>query len=361
MTSHPDRFAEKITPHLLELAQVSDAVRTMYLFDSAHENVPIDRDRDLFFEKALTRTKGLVQKYRGRALLLLSYTCAANCRFCERQDRVGVGLDNEGRLTPDEIRRAVEYIAGEPTLREIIFSGGDPLTHPHGLLQTCRLLAEVPHVKVLRIHTRFPVQMPDRVDVDMLADTIRGHETFYFSVHIDHPDELTPSTEAVLRRIRSLGFIMLCQSVFLRGVNDDPDVLSALYTRLHELGIRPYYIYHCQPIPTTMRFVMSLEDEVRIMTVLRERLSGLAFPQHVLELQHTTGKLIVPTAHWRTDLSQVTDFVGRAHDVEDRAMRVQEVPSRDDLTHGVIVDEQAGMGLGHATAARDDADRSVRR
>jgi lysine 2,3-aminomutase len=353
-----DRFAEKVTPHLLDLAQTSAAVRTMYLFDPAHENLPIDRDRDLFFEKALTRTKGLVQKYRGRALFLLSYTCAANCRFCERQDRVGVGLDTEGRLSSDEIRRAVEYIAGEPTLREVVFSGGDPLTHPLGLLETCRALAAVPHVKVLRIHTRFPVQMPDRVDVDLLSDAIRDHETFYFSVHIDHPDELTPTTEAVLRRIRRLGYVMLCQSVFLRGVNDDPDVLAALFTRLHELGIRPYYIYHCQPIPTTMRFVMSLEDEVRIMTVLRERLSGLAFPQHVLELQHTTGKLIVPTAHWRTDLSQVTDFVGRVHEVADRAMRVQDLPSHDDLTHGVIVDECAGPSRGPAIAARDDVVRS---
>jgi lysine 2,3-aminomutase len=332
----PDRFAEKLTPYLQELATISPAVRTMYVFDPVHEDVPADRSRDLFFEKALTRVKGLVQKYRGRALLLLSYTCAANCRFCERQDRVGVGLDSDGRLLPEEIRRAIDYVAGESSIREIIFSGGDPLTHPQGLLLACQLLASVSHVKVLRIHTRFPMQFPDRVDVDLLSEAIRDHATFYFSLHIDHPDELTAKTANVIQRIRSLGYIMLCQSVFLKGVNDDPNVLADLFLQLHELGVRPYYIYHCQPIPTTMRFVMALEDEVRIMTTLRERLSGLAFPQHVLELQHTTGKLIVPTGHWQADLSKVRDFVGRLHDVEDRAMRVQSLPTVDDREKGVI-------------------------
>ena len=152
-----DRFEEKLTSHLRELVTLSPAIRTMYVFDPQHENMPPDRDRDLFFEKFLTRSKGLVQKYRGRALFLISYTCAANCRFCERQDRVGVGLDAEGRLSDEDISQALAHVVGQPSLREIIFSGGDPLTHPSGLRLACRLLAEVSHVKVLRIHTRFPV------------------------------------------------------------------------------------------------------------------------------------------------------------------------------------------------------------
>lgn len=333
-----DRFEEKLTPHLRQLATISPAIRTMYVFDPEYEDLPIERNRDLFFEKALARSKGLIQKYRGRALFLISYTCAANCRFCERQDRVGAGLDAEGRLSEAEITRAVAHVASESSVREIIFSGGDPLTHPSGLKLACRLLLAVPHVAVLRIHTRFPVQMPDKVDVGLLSELIRGWKTFYFSVHIDHPDELTPDVCDLLLRIRSVGYLMLCQTVFLKGVNDNPDVLETLFVRLHELGVRPYYIYHCQPIPTTMRFVMSIEDESRIMTSLRERLSGLAFPQHVLELQHTTGKLIVPTDHWKTDLTTVTDFVGRVHNITDRAMVVQGPPTTDDLQRGVLAD-----------------------
>jgi lysine 2,3-aminomutase len=143
-------------------------------------------------------------------------------------------------------------------------------------------------------------------------------------VHVDHPDELTPETEGVLLEIRRLGFIMLAQSVFLKGVNDCTATLSSLFLRLSELGIRPYYIYHCQAIPTTMKFVMPLEEEIEIMSQLRESLSGVAFPQHVIDIQHTRGKVIVPTNHWPVDISRIRDFDDNWIEVQDRVMLPQE-------------------------------------
>lgn len=310
-----DRFAEKTTAHLRKLAEQSPALRKMYYFDAEHENVPANRDADLFLEKQLTRTKGLVYKYPGRVIVLLSYTCAANCRYCERQDRVGVGLDEEGRLTESEIRRAAEFVAEHDEITEVIFSGGDPLTHPQGLRLASQLMAEIPHVRILRVHTRYPLQLPDKVDFDLLAELASLGPTFYLSVHVDHPDELTPETETVIDRIRRLGAILLCQSVFLKGINDDAEVLARMYTRLSELGVRPYYIYHCHPIATTMQFVMPLEDEIALMSRLRERLSGIACPQHIFEMRHTTGKLAVPSDHWNVDLETVRDFVGGEYNV----------------------------------------------
>jgi len=334
--SPTDRFQEKTTPYLRELAATSDAVRTMYFYDPEHEDVPAQPDNDLFFEKRLTTAKGLVAKYPGRALLLLSYTCAANCRFCERQDRVGVGLDAEGRLSTEEVRAAVDHLRTRPDIYEVIFSGGDPLMNTKGLRLATELLGELDHVTMLRIHTRVPVQAPSRVDLDMLASIVDIPSTFYLSIHIDHPDELTAESEAVIRQLRKTGFVLLCQSVFLRGVNDDVATLKRLYERLAALGVRPYYIYHCQPIPTTMRFVMDLADEVAIMSQLREQVSGLAFPQHVLELQHTTGKVVAPTNHWDTDLTTVRDFVGATHDVRDRALTVQPATDDDQFRSGVM-------------------------
>ncbi|MGI9429566.1 MAG: KamA family radical SAM protein [Bythopirellula sp.] len=310
-----DRFAEKTTAHLRSLAERSPAVRQMYYFDAEHENVPANRDADLFLEKQLTRTKGLVYKYPGRVIVLLSYTCAANCRYCERQDRVGVGLDEEGRLTESEIRSAVQFVAEHDEITEVIFSGGDPLTHPHGLRLASQLMAEIPHVRILRVHTRYPLQLPDKVDFDLLAELASLGPILYLSVHVDHPDELTPETESTIDRIRRLGAVLLCQSVFLKGINDDADILERLYVRLSELGVRPYYIYHCHPIATTMRFVMPLEDEIALMSRLRERLSGIACPQHIFEMRHTTGKLAVPSDHWNVDLASVRDFVGGEYNV----------------------------------------------
>jgi len=318
-----DRFAEKTTAHLRKLAQASPAIAKMYQFDPEHEDIPANRDADLFLEKQLTATKGVVYKYPGRVLVLLSYTCAANCRYCERQDRVGVGLDEQGRLTPADIEKAVEFVAERPEITEVIFSGGDPLTHPRGLRLAAQLMAEIPHVRILRIHTRYPLQLPDKVDFELLEELVRLRPTFYLSLHVDHPDELTPETEPVIDRIRRLGFVLLCQTVFLKGVNDDVAVLARLFTRLAELGVRPYYIYHCHPIATTMHYVMDLEQERDIMSQLREQLSGVACPQHILEIRETTGKLVVPSNHWNVTFDKVRDHMGDHHDIETAAMQVE--------------------------------------
>ena len=304
------RFAEKTTAHLRELSQTSSAIHKMYFFDPMYEDVPADTERDLLNEKIGQPVFGTVHKFDGRLLVLLSYTCAANCRFCERQDRVGVGLDSVGRLTLDQIDVVVAYIRSNPSLYEIIASGGDPLTNLKGLEHLFTALAEVEHVKVLRIHTRFPMQWPAKVNLEVMRRIAMIKQTTFLSLHIDHPDELTHEVVHLIKALRSFGFILLSQSVFLKGVNDDVETLARLYLTLFQLGVRPYYIYHCQRIPTTGHFEMALEDEVVIMSQLRERLSGLAFPQHVLDLPGARGKVLVPSNHWDIDWTSTRDFDG---------------------------------------------------
>ena len=309
-----DRFAEKVTPYLRDLATGSPGIRAMYNFDPAHENIPADIQRDLLNEKVKAHAPlfGTVRKFKGRLLVLLSYTCAAHCRYCERQDRVGVGLDQVGRLTPNQIDAIIDYVKNDPSVYEVIASGGDPLTHPQGLEQLFTSLASVEHVRVLRIHTRFPLQVPDKVNVDLMQRIAKLKPTVFLSLHIDHPDELTPPVIELIREFRNAGFLLISQSVFLKGVNDDIDTLERMFLRLFQLGVMPYYIYHCQRIPTTERFVMDLVDEVAIMTALRERLSGLAFPHHVIDLPGARGKVLVPSGHWDSDLSKTRDFDGLA-------------------------------------------------
>lgn len=304
------RFAEKTTPYLRELAQRSDAIRKMYFFDPEHEDVPADTERDLLSEKANTPVFGAVRKFDGRVLVLLSYTCGANCRYCERQDRVGVGLDALGRLTTPQIDAIVDHIRQDTSLHDVIASGGDPLTHPRGLEHLFTALRDVEHVRVLRIHTRFPVQWPEKVNLDLMRQLSTIKPTMYLSLHVSHPDELTPPVVRLIEEFRRCGYILFSQSVFLKGVNDDVDVLERLYLRLFHLGVRPYYIYHCQRIPTTGRFEMNLRDEIEIMSALRERLDGLAFPQHVIDMPAARGKVLVPTNHWDCDIGKARDFDG---------------------------------------------------
>ena len=199
---------------------------------------------------------------------------------------------------------------------------GRPADAPAGLESAWTQIAGLPHVEILRIHTRYPLQLPEKVDFELLGRLAGANVTPYLSLHVDHPDELTPEVESCVRRLRALGYVLLCQSVFLKGVNDDADVLARMFTRLAQLGVRPYYLYHCHPIATTMRFVMRLEDEIAIMSRLRERLSGVACPQHIFEMRGTTGKLVVPTDHWNVALDAVRDFDRREHDLQSAAMSI---------------------------------------
>jgi lysine 2,3-aminomutase len=304
------RFVEKTTLHLRQLAETSDAIGLMYYYDPAHEDIPADIDRDLLNEKVSPPVFGTVRKFDSRILVLLSYTCVAHCRYCERQDRVGVGLDRLGRLSFEQIDDIVRYIAEDTSITEVIASGGDPLTHPKGLEYLFKELAAVDHVKVLRIHTRFPMQAPHQVKLDLMERLATMKPAVYLSLHVDHPDELTEAVVDLIQKFRSFGFLLISQSVFLKGVNDDADTLERMFARLFQLGVRPYYIYHCQRIATTERFEMDFADEIKIMSSLRERLSGLAFPQHVLDLPGARGKVVVPSAHWTFDRTKTRDFDG---------------------------------------------------
>ena len=319
-------FAEKTTEYLERLMERSVAVRRMYEADAILEGPAAPAETDLMLEKKFSPARGLIHKYAGRALVMLSYTCAANCRYCERQDRVGVGLDREGRMIPEAIDAAIEVVQSDPSITEVIFSGGDPLTNQPGLAQATVGFSRIAHVRALRIHSRFPVQLPSKVDVPLLTEIARIPQPYYFALHIDHPDELTKEVREVITDLRRAGYILLCQSVFLKGINDEIEALEQLFQELAWLGVRPYYIYHCQSIGGSDRFIMDIDDEIDLMTALRERLSGLAYPQHVIDLAHTIGKVAIPTRHWNFDASQVQDFSGTWHLTDTRRSSIPILP-----------------------------------
>jgi len=154
------------------------------------------------------------------------------------------------------------------------------------------------------------MQAPHQVKLDLMERLATKKPVVYLSLHIDHPDELTAPVVDVIHSFRKFGYILISQSVFLKGVNNDVNTLERMFVELFQLGVRPYYIYHCQRIATTERFEMDFEDEIKIMSLLRERLSGLAFPQHVLDLPGARGKVVVPSEHWDFNHLKTRDFDG---------------------------------------------------
>lgn len=262
---------------------------------------------------------GLVYKYQGtstkhgRGLFTLTYKCASYCRFCTRGRVVGT---TKPTLTVEQVDDVINYIKSRPEIDEIILSGGDPLTAPPPVLRhALRSLSETPQLKVIRIGTRLPVHNPLAI-TDQTIEAIKFLKDPYILIHINHPEELTPETKAVIERFRRECYAtVLSQSVFLKGVNDDYDTLYKLFTELSYLRVRPYYIYRNDPVPWAKHLTIPFEREVEIVTKLKATLSGLASTfRYVVDVPEGYGKVEVPLDFWKWDkTADFKDFKGLTH------------------------------------------------
>lgn len=300
-----------VSPHLEKVAANSPAVKRQF-YPSPEENEISNTDfADPLVEDEHSPVKGLVYKYPGRVLILLTMTCAAYCRFCTRR-RIVSDL-KKGVITESHVDEMKKFIQAHPEISEIIISGGDPVTQPQLLKYAVKTLGELPQLKIIRIHTRTPVSNPNLLTDDLLDELRKIKQTLYMSIHFEHPDELTEETKAVILKLRKLGAILLSQSVFLKGVNDNYETLAKLFTSLVEVGIRPYYIYDCDPTQGVGHFKVPLPKARTIMTQIKSNLSGIACPTFVIDAPQGYGKIPVPLDYWQVDLEKFTDFQNLKH------------------------------------------------
>ena len=305
---------EKITPYLRNLS-AAPAIQQQY---SAATAEPANHSyNDPLMEDSYEVVKGLIHKYPNRALIKVSYQCAAHCRFCTRIRQIG---DPAGTLTTTDIDAIARYLSAHPQVDDVILSGGDPLYMPAVTAQLLATIRNIPSVKVIRIGTRLPVQLPAALagkatlTLLQLIKEIAAGQPFYILIHINHPDELTTEAIAAIRTLRGLGVTLLSQSVFLKNINDSFEVLYELYTRLHHIGVMPYYLYHCDAVDGIQHFSVDIEKEKDIATQLTASLSGIACPTYVIDIEEGHGKIPVPLNFF--DAGQLTDFNGKCHDLK---------------------------------------------
>ena len=241
-------------------------------------------------EAHTARTCGLLRKYQGRALMVATPDCGVHCRFCFRRHFPYPKL----LKPPSRWEPALDEIARDPSIREVILSGGDPLTLDDGLLaRLAQRLAEIPHVHRLRVHTRVPIVIPQRVTGELLA-WLRGTRlTSIVVVHVNHPAEIDDQVAAALGRLVDAGVPVLSQSVLLRGVNDRVDVLARLYERLVDLRVMPYYLHQLDRVAGAAHFEVPESTGVELLTNLRARLPGYAVPRYVRERPGERCKLVL--------------------------------------------------------------------
>jgi lysine 2,3-aminomutase len=284
------RYATAITPAMAALitpGDPADPIGLQYIPDAAELLTAPHELEDPTADAPFTPVKGVVHRYPDRALLKPLLACPVYCRFCFRREKVG---PDGGVLTEAELESALLWFEGNPAIREVILTGGDPL-----MLSARRLgeilgrLAGMAHIETLRIHTRVPVADPARLTGALVA-AMRQTKPIFIAVHANHAREFTPDAVGALARLAEAGVPLLGQTVLLRGVNDEAPAMEALLRAMIRNRIKPYYLHSLDPAPGTARFQVAEEDGLALMAALRGRLPGHGLPLFVRETPMGGGK-----------------------------------------------------------------------
>lgn len=276
-----------------------------------------DQLPDPLDEERLSPVPGLIHRYPDRVVWLVSNECAVYCRFCMRKRRVGCPLAGGNERSWDD---ALRYIGATPAVRDVILSGGDPLLLDDERLEgiLARLRA-IPHVEMIRIGTRTPVTLPERITT-RLCRMLRRYHPLYVNTHFNHPREITPESARACARLADAGIPLGNQTVLLAGVNDDPAVMTHLMQRLLAIRVRPYYIHQMDLVRGTGHFRTKVATGLEIVGALRGHTSGMATPYFVIDAAGGKGKIpLVPDAvERRGDTWLLRNYRGETIEYRDR-------------------------------------------
>jgi lysine 2,3-aminomutase len=260
-------------------------------------------DEDPLDEEGLSPVPGLTHKYPDRVLFLISNRCAAYCRFCNRKRKVG----RSSVVTEETIKEGLAYIRKTPRVRDVLLSGGDPLLLPDEKLhQILSELRSISHVEMIRIGTRAPCTLPQRVTPG-LANLLKGFHPLYISTHFNHPREVTSEAALACARLADAGIPLGCQTVLLKGVNDKAEVLALLMRKLLFIRVQPYYLFQADLARGTAHFWTSLGRSLEIMKRLQGQTPGPAMPHFVVDLPKGGGK--VPLLPEEGKVTKVTKVI----------------------------------------------------
>ncbi|MBB3915885.1 lysine-2,3-aminomutase-like protein [Rhizobium fabae] len=312
------RYAIALTPvvtRLIDRADPDDPIARQFVPDAAELTVAPEERADPIGDHAHSPVEGIVHRYPDRVLLKAVHVCPVYCRFCFRREMVGPqGL---GTLDAAAMEAAFDYIRSHQEIWEVILTGGDPLVlSPRRLREIMEALAGIAHVKIVRFHTRVPVVDPEKIDAALMSALKASGKTVYIALHANHARELTAEARAACARFVDAGIAMVSQSVLLKGVNDDPEVLAELMKAFVEIRVKPYYLHHPDLAPGTSHFRLTIEEGQRIVAALRGRISGLCQPTYILDIPGGHGKAVVSGSTVRATgdgCYSVSDYRGGEH------------------------------------------------
>ncbi len=288
-----DRFRLDITPYFAALMDRDDAncpVRRQIIPTAAELQKADYMMADSLGEDRHSPVPGLVHRYPDRVLMLVTTQCASYCRYCTRSRIVGDPHENFNRK---QLENMIEYIARTPQVRDVLLSGGDPLTLAPKILDwALKELRAIKHLEIIRIGSRVPVFMPMRIDDELIA-TLRKYHPLWMNIHVNHYKEITPELSAALAKLADAGIPLGNQAVLLAGVNDCPNTIKKLCHELLRNRVRPYYLYQCDLVEGAGHFRTSVSKGIEIMEALRGHTTGFAVPTYVVDAPGGGGKVPV--------------------------------------------------------------------
>jgi lysine 2,3-aminomutase len=282
-----DNFQMRITPAALaQIKEVGDPMWHQYV-PTVQELEIVDGVIDSLDEDGDSPVPNITHRYPDRALFLVSPVCATYCRFCTRRRKVG---DPE-KIPLNQYDSAFEYLAAHTEIRDVILSGGDPMMLSDRRLEYLfQRLRAIPHIEIIRIGSRITSHLPQRITPEF-CEMVKKYHPIYMNTHFNHPSELTPESVAALGRLADAGVPLGCQTVLLKGVNDDPQIMKELMQKLLKARVRPYYIYMADQVAGGEHFRTQVEKGLEIVKALRGWTSGLAVPHFVIDSPGGGGKV----------------------------------------------------------------------
>lgn len=293
-----ETFPMAITPYyasLMDPENPRDPIRLQCVpTDKEGEHVPGD-ESDPLAEEHYMPVEGLTHRYPDRALFYTTHNCPVYCRHCNRRRKVG---DSQSAPDRAQLAQAIDYLAQHSEIRDVLVSGGDPLSYVDAKLEELlSLLRNIPHIEILRIATRNPVTLPQRITPELVA-MLRRYQPIFVNTHFNHLQECTTEAAQALELLADAGCVLGNQMVLLKGINEDPVMVRKMNQWLLKHRCRPYYMFQCDAVAGTAHFRTPLEKGLTILSNLQGWTSGLAVPHYVVDLPGGGGKVpLTPEYH----------------------------------------------------------------
>ena len=280
-------FLARINPYYLSLIRYPGDPIWLQAVPDEVELYDMDASDDPLNEESMSPVPNITHRYPDRVLFLTTSQCGLYCRFCTRKRKVG----DSSKINMKELESAFQYLIDHTEVNDVILSGGDPLMLSDNMLEKILArLREIPHIQIIRLGTKMPCVLPQRITPD-LCKMLRKYHPIYVNTHFNHPWEITEESKKACEMLVDAGCPVGCQTVLLKGVNDDPEVMKDLMKKLLAIRVRPYYIYQADLTKGANHFRTPIDVGLEIMDNLRGHISGLAVPQFVIDAPGGGGKI----------------------------------------------------------------------